>query len=393
MESSLSVWGGKKVNRMKSVLLSLMAFAPILLLLNPQIVDAQMETMKSVLLSYGIQGPEIELSENSVVISYSRKISKIGGLEEELRRIARILVVVSDQFSEDCGVFIRQFFDNGQILGIEARSSDGKLFLNGAISKEAFWLERLRFKWITRGPPIIEGVCDPNKGNNCKNCEACACYPNEMCAPSSLKANRRGCVAKYIPNNAHLLGSEYVCNKGYEWNRDLTGCVAEKKCPENAFRFQGDCYCDPGFEASADGANCTRVGGGASVHISDIKPVSTAPKPISNRPAGSIIRQALLLEGVPPSPWNQKNVFSPGDSIYIWVEIKILNSPHTLEIVWSDPKGTEAKREQFDLRGWGASEIHWSELKTSAATLQGQWNINLLVDGKVERAVAFSFQP
>ncbi|MEJ2588211.1 MAG: hypothetical protein P8165_11675, partial [Deltaproteobacteria bacterium] len=118
-----------------------------------------------------------------------------------------------------------------------------------------------------------------------------------------------------------------------------------------------------------------------------------ASAPLPPPSASSIINQILLSDSIPPSPWNQKNVFAPGDAIYVWVESKSLNSPHTLEIVWSNPSGTELKREQFDLRGWGASEIHWSEFKTSAGTMNGRWRIHLFIDGKVGNSLSFVLQP
>jgi len=116
-----------------------------------------------------------------------------------------------------------------------------------------------------------------------------------------------------------------------------------------------------------------------------------APPP--SPPVSSIIHQALLLDSIPPSPWNQKNVFSPGDTIYAWVEGKILSTPHKLEIMWINPSGKEIKREKFDLRGWGERETFWSELQTERQMMQGQWKIVVLIDGRVDRANYFFFKP
>jgi len=118
---------------------------------------------------------------------------------------------------------------------------------------------------------------------------------------------------------------------------------------------------------------------------------AAAPPP--PRPDSSIIDQALLLDSIPPSPSNRKNVFSHGDAIYAWVESKILNTPHTLEIVWINPSGKEIKREKFDLRGWGARETFWSELQTGRQMMQGRWKIALLIDGRVDRAIFFILKP
>jgi len=106
-------------------------------------------------------------------------------------------------------------------------------------------------------------------------------------------------------------------------------------------------------------------------------------------PVSSIIDQILLLDSIPPSPWNQKNVFSPGGAIYVWVESKTLNKPHKLEIVWIDPSGKEIKREKFDLRGWGSKETVWPRLQTDRQTPRGRWQVKIYVDGRIDRAIYF----
>jgi len=356
-------------------------------------VHAQVQTIKDVLSSYGLQEPEISILRNEVFIEYKKQVSKSGSLDQELRKVAGILKIISDELSPLYLVNIQQHFDNGDIIRIIGKPADGKAFLNDQISTEIFWLERLKFKAITRGSPVGQGICEPEKGKNCKNCDACACYPNEVCAPANPQANKKGCVEKYAPPNAHLVGSEYVCDKGHEWKSDLTGCVPEKKCPQNAFKFQGDCYCDPGYESSSDSSECVQVGGGSNIPTAGKPQVSTVSGSLSTVPVSSIIDQILLLESIPPSPWNQKNVFSPGDAIYVWIESKILNTPHKLEIVWINPSGKEIKREKFDLRGWGARETFWSELQTGRQMMQGRWKIKLLIDGRVDRAMYVLFKP
>ena len=121
----------------------------------------------------------------------------------------------------------------------------------------------------------------------------------------------------------------------------------------------------------------------------EVKMAAPPPPP----PVSSIIDQILLLDSIPPSPSNQKNVFSHGDTLYVWVESKILSKPHKLEIVWINPSGKEIKREKFDLRGWGARETFWSELQTGRQMMQGRWKVALLIDGRVDRSVSLTLNP
>ena len=356
--------------------------------------EPKKKTIEDALASYGLEEQKISILGNKVVIiEYKQQISEFGSEDEWLRKVANILAIVSDERSNAYLVKIQQHFDVGLIMEIIGKPEDGKAFLNNEISAEIFWLERLAFKPLTRGSPIVPGICEPDKGENCENCEGCVCYPNEVCAPANPQANKKGCVEKYAPPNAHLVGSEYVCDKGYEWSSDLTGCVPEKKCPQNAFKFQGDCYCDPGYESSSDSSECVQVGGGSTIPTAGKLQVPTASGSPYTEPVSSIIDQTLLLDSIPPSPWNQKNVFSPGDAIYVWIETKISNTPHKLEIVWINPSGKEIKREKFDLRGWGARETFWSELQTGRQMMQGRWKIELLIDGRVDRAMYVLFKP
>ena len=219
-------------------------------------VNAQEKAIEDALSSYGLEEPKVSISGNEVAVGYKQKVSELGTVDEDFRKIAKILTIVSNEFPNTGTVKIGIYFDDGQIMEIIGKPEDGKAFLSGQISTEIFWLERLEFKPLTRGPPIVPGICEPDKGENCENCEECACYPNEICDPDNPEANERGCVVVHIPANSHLVGSEYVCDEGYEWNADLTNCIPEKKCPSNAFKFQGECYCNPGYEWDSDRVKC-----------------------------------------------------------------------------------------------------------------------------------------
>jgi len=376
----------------KFIIASLVMLLSAILLCQVDAREPNEKTIKDVLCSDGIDVIKVTMSGDEVAVVYRQEVSKFGDLDEESRRIATILTNISNQSSSTRRVRLEQRFDDGQIMEIIGEPEGGKAFLSGQISAETLWMEILKVKPLTRGFPILPGRCEPNKGNNCANCEACACYPNEVCAPDNPQANKRGCVERYAPVNAHLIGSEYVCNNGYEWNSELTSCVPEKKCPQHSFRFQGDCYCNPGYGPSADGSECVQTGSGSTT-IAGKPQAPTGPKAIVTTPTSSFIKQTFLLNSIPPSPWTRATAFSFGDTIYAWVETALLYEPHTLEIVWIDPSGKAVKLEGFELRGWGAGENIWSELKTSQQVMPGQWNIDLIVDGSHERSLSFLLEP
>ena len=252
-----NISGKRKVNGKMMVLCSLIVLASIIS--NPIIgvgtVNAQENTIENALSSYGLEEPKVSISANEVIIEYKQRVSKFGTLDEEFRKIADILVIIADELSPTYLVKIHQHFDDGHIMEIIGKPEDGKAFFTNQITVESF-SEKLEFKPLTRGPLIVPGVCESDKGENCENYEACACYPNENCGPENPEANEKGCVVVHIPANSHFVGSEYVCDEGYEWSADLTNCVPEKKCPQNAFKFQGDCYCNLGYEWDSDRVEC-----------------------------------------------------------------------------------------------------------------------------------------
>ena len=318
------------------------------------------QAVSQVLSSYGLDKIDVSFSENSILVKYLQPLAEFKTLDEEAIRVAEITQIVSSRLSTEKNVCIHQHFDDGQIIELTIEPKDARRFLNGQLTTEAF-LDKAEMKPLTRGSPIVPGRCEPDKGKNCKNYEACTCYPNEVCAPENPQANEKGCVEKYAPSNAHLVGSEYVCNKGHEWNSDLTECV--------------------------------QTPGSLSIPTAGKQQGSTTWGSLSAGSSGSIIGQTLLLDSIPPTSQNQKTTFSPGDMIYVWVESRALNKPHKLETVWVNPSGKEIKREKFDLRGWGTKETVWSELQTGRQMMQGQWQIKFLIDGRVDRSTYFILEP
>jgi len=188
------------------------------------LASAQEDAIKNALSANGISSSSVSIVGSEVTIVYNQSVSAFGTFDAELAKVAGVLKVVSDNMPSVVSVIIEQHFDDGQIMVVVGKPADGVAFLGGQITAEAF-LAKLDFKPLTRGPPIMEGICEPSKGDTCQIAPECMCYPNEACQPGDQGANLKGCVAQQVPANAHLVGTEYACNDGYEWNPELTGCV------------------------------------------------------------------------------------------------------------------------------------------------------------------------
>ncbi|MDD5509252.1 MAG: hypothetical protein PHI12_00315 [Dehalococcoidales bacterium] len=250
-----------KRRRLTRIILPLlMAVTVFTMIGSAAIVLAGEESLESRLSGYGLTGLSVSLSGNEVIIAYNQPVSEMGSISDQLVKIATILTFVSEELPGVVLARVRQHFDDGQIMEISAIPTDGVAFISSHLSEDDF-MDRLEFNPLTRGPLIVIGECEPNRGENCGNCAECGCYPNEQCDPTSAKANAQGCVEISSPPNAHLEGSQYVCNDGYEWNADLSGCVPKLECPSHAFKFQGECYCDPGYEWNSSGTECVPAQG------------------------------------------------------------------------------------------------------------------------------------
>ena len=210
------------------------------------------------LVSSGLISPTVSTNGIEVTIEYQQPISEFNGVEEMLTRIADILVSVTQELASNYNVIIRQYFDDGHIMEVATPAVNGSAFLSQQISVEDFRAQ-LSFNPLTRGPIIVADKCEPGQGENCANCLGCECYPGEICDPDNPAANERGCIVITPPANAHLDGSQYVCDEGYEWNAELTSCIPEIQCPPHAFKFQKECYCDLGYAWNDDKTACLKV--------------------------------------------------------------------------------------------------------------------------------------
>jgi hypothetical protein len=233
---------------------------PLLLaasLLAPGVVGADGEEAKvtNQLLAAGIDIQSVMTSGTDVTVEYSQPVAEVSTVIDVLQRIGTIFAAVAAEMPSTRTCIVVQHFDDGQIMEVSGIPADGVDFLGQRLTAQAF-MAALEFRPLTRGPMLVPGACDPGGGENCSNCAECSCYPGETCDPANPQANARGCVAAATPANAHLVGSEYVCNDGFEWNAALSACVPVTQCPPHAFSFDGGCHCEPGYEWDSDGTEC-----------------------------------------------------------------------------------------------------------------------------------------
>jgi len=216
------------------------------------------------LMTSGIDVKSVATSGSVVTVEYDQRVAEVNTVIDVLLKVGTILSTVAGEMPSAQGVVVIQYFDDGQIMEISGAPQDGAAFVNQQLSAEEF-MDRLTFRPLTRGPLMVPGECESAKGENCRDNLECGCYPGETCDPTSPQANERGCVPGAAPANTHLVGSEYVCNDGYEWSSDLSSCVPITQCPPNAFSFQGECHCEAGYEWNSAGTECVPVqntGGG-----------------------------------------------------------------------------------------------------------------------------------
>jgi len=241
-----------------SALFSLLIICLLAITANVHPTIASEVSLRDRLTTYGINNFSVTTGDNKVSITYEQTIAEFNDFSELLDRIAEILQIAAEELGNDYKVIIKQIFNDGQIMQITIKAAHGIAYLSAALSADEF-RELIKFQALTRGPIMVEGECEIGQGENCENCPECGCYPGETCDPDNPAANERGCVVATAPANAHLNGSQYVCDEGYEWNAALTDCVPLIECPENAFKFNGQCECDAGYEWNETETACLKV--------------------------------------------------------------------------------------------------------------------------------------
>ncbi|MDD5590923.1 MAG: hypothetical protein PHY18_03230, partial [Dehalococcoidales bacterium] len=118
------------------------------------IVLAGEESLESRLSDYGLIELSVSLSGSEVTIVYIQPVSEMGGISDQLVKIATILSFVSEELPGVVLARVRQCFDDGQIMEVSAVPTDGVAFISSQISEDDF-MDRLEFHPLTRGPLIV----------------------------------------------------------------------------------------------------------------------------------------------------------------------------------------------------------------------------------------------
>jgi len=146
-------------------------------------------------------------------------------------------------------ITLRLVFEDGQIMDVTGNGADSKAFIDGKLD-EFQYMEKLDYAPLSRGLPLVSGLCEPSKGENCKRNLECSCMDSQTCNPPDKNSDKIGCVDKTPPKNARRVGGQYVCDEGYAWNKGSTGCVKPVECPAGKIGLEGVCYDRQGSKAS-----------------------------------------------------------------------------------------------------------------------------------------------
>ncbi len=180
--------------------------------------------VEKTLRSYGLIDPVVTVFDTFIELDYSLKSSTFTSQDKEATHFAKICKILSTHKSFKSLVRIREVLNNGQMISFDIHINDAQAFLDGRIDVSDF-MSKIDINPLTRGLFIMSKKCLPEQNADCSNSQECKCYPNEQCDQDSVNADYRGCVVVHIPSNAYLVGSEYICNQKYGWNKESTDCI------------------------------------------------------------------------------------------------------------------------------------------------------------------------
>jgi len=203
----------------------------------------------------GVQKPTVTIEDSRVLVTFKAEVKNMEG-QKLMNQVLTVFTQVKANHPSNRNATILIRFSDGQLMEVSGDPSD----FSERMSESEF-IGKANFRFLTRGPPNTPGPCLTEEGMNClKDQDECPCKPGEVCDINDGKADKGGCAMGYPPKNAHLMGSEYVCNQGYEWDAEGLDCKPAPTCGEGAFGFQGKCVCKEGYQEAA-GETCTKTAG------------------------------------------------------------------------------------------------------------------------------------
>jgi len=212
-------------------------------------------TLSQTLAQKGIQKPTARVEDDGIHVTFEADVKNMEG-QKLMNQVLTVFTQVKANHPSNRNATILIRFSDGQLMEVSGDPSD----FSERMSESEF-IGKANFMFLTRGPPNTPGPCLTEEGMNClKNQDECPCEPGEACDLNESKADKWGCAMGYTPKNVHLMGSEYVCNQGYEWGTGGLDCKPTPSCGEGAFGFQGKCVCKEGYQDAAQGT-CTKITG------------------------------------------------------------------------------------------------------------------------------------
>ena len=108
----------------------------------------------------------------------------------------------------------------------------------------------------------------------------------------------------------------------------------------------------------------------------------------------TIIQSAEFVDNATSSVWGSstKNRWQAGEEIGLRIKLKPVNRSHNLEIIWRDAAGRKQKRDPAAVSasvGWGQGETIWSAYRSSTNDAVGNWTVEIMVDGRLDRTLNF----
>jgi len=125
-----------------------------------------------------------------------------------------------------------------------------------------------------------------------------------------------------------------------------------------------------------EGCSATKGGGGSVVEPEESEPY---------------IIEALLCSDVTQDnkPVGVSDIFAVGSRIYLWVDWANIKGLHSVEVYWFDPNGDQQFHDRREFDSQTDRQITYFYIETTYSAPQGWWLVEIFLDGKFMRSLAF----